>query len=27
IAGHAAIIADLLTATFGGPKGETQPDP
>lgn len=27
IAGHAAIVADLLTATFGGLKGETPPDP
>jgi hypothetical protein len=27
IAGHAVIVADLLTATFAGPKGQTPPDP
>lgn len=27
IAGHAAIVAELLTATFGGLKGETPRDP
>ncbi|MDH6294405.1 Phage tail tube protein, GTA-gp10 [Agrobacterium fabrum] len=27
IAGHAAIVADLLTATFGGLKGDATPDP
>ncbi|MDS7596547.1 gene transfer agent family protein [Agrobacterium tumefaciens] len=27
IAGYASIVADLLIATFAGPKAETPPDP